>query len=184
MIQKSCDPLQATERLQLVSWWYYQASCGFSCSDRFLLPNLKSTVQAHRQNRCEICLTLKEAPAQKYHQLSLSVSSDDRFHFCSSRSERACFCTLVEKTCLCYCIFFTLLCSLHALNETQTQSISFLSGLNLSSKINLSFFSPPKSFKTSEHFSLWLTSTLTAQQEALGPLEQDTSAQLVNRGHH
>lgn len=88
MIQKSCDPLQATERLQLVSWWYYQASCGFSCSDRFLLPNLKLTVQAHRQNRCEICLTLKEAPAQKYHQLSLSVSSDDHFHFCSSRSGR------------------------------------------------------------------------------------------------
>lgn len=142
MIQKSCDPLQATERLQLVSWWYYQASCGFSCSDRFLLPNLKSTIQAHRQNRCEICLTLKEAPAQKYHQLSLSVSSDDRFHFCSSRSGRVwrLVFALWSKTCLCFCIFFTLLCSPHALNETQTQSISFLSGLNLSSKINLSFF--------------------------------------------
>lgn len=41
-----------------------------------------------------------------------------------------------------------------------------------------------KSFKTVEHFSLWLTSTLTAQQEAPGPLWQNTSGKLIHRDQY
>lgn len=73
----------------LLSWRRYQESCGLSPAatsqrHQFLLPNLKSTVQAHRHNRCEICFMAEEAPAQKYHQLSCSLSSDDLSHFCGA----------------------------------------------------------------------------------------------------
>lgn len=51
---------------------------------KFLFPNLKSTVQVHRHSRCEVCFILEEVPAQKYHQLSSSLSSDDLSHFCGA----------------------------------------------------------------------------------------------------
>ncbi len=108
---------------------------------------------------------VEEAPAQKYHQLSTSLSSDDLSHFCCAWRSSICghcacvyasayvsVCVCVPSLLLCVCghkvvclqcILY--MCCLRVFNAIQTPPIGFLSGLILSSDLICHFFKP---FKT------------------------------------
>lgn len=84
--------------LQLVSLWHYQVSHRILGETSPYSQISSQLSRVHRHSRCEICFMTEEAPAQKYHQLSSSLSSHDLSHCCGAWQN--CICGRRVRACM------------------------------------------------------------------------------------
>lgn len=141
-------------QLRLASWWHYQVSCGFSChhlqetsscsqisSQLSKLIDITDVRSVLRWKRLQHRNIINYPPV--FHQMTSLVSAvPDGAAFVVAVYVSVYVLELAFKSSLCVCrhVFVCLcMCCLHEFNAIQPLSISFLSGLILSTEINLSF---------------------------------------------